>query len=121
MDAVLGSARAQGWPEAQLHYEFFSAEVAPVAGDTAFEVQLASSGRIVVVPADRSIVHALAAAGVTVATSCEQGVCGTCLTRVIEGVPEHRDLYLTPEEQAAGDQFLPCCSRSRSARLVLDL
>jgi vanillate O-demethylase ferredoxin subunit len=40
---------------------------------------------------------------------------------VIEGVPDHRDLYLTPEEQAAGDQFLPCCSRARSARLVLDL
>lgn len=121
MDAVLGSARAGGWPPAQLHYEFFSADVAPVAGDAAFEVQLASSGRIVVVPADRSIVRALAEAGVTVATSCEQGVCGTCLTRVIEGVPDHRDLYLTPEEQAAGDQFLPCCSRSRSARLVLDL
>jgi vanillate O-demethylase ferredoxin subunit len=121
MDTVLGSARAQGWPEAQLHYEFFSADVAPLAGDAAFEVQLASSGRIVVVPANRSIVHALAEAGVTVATSCEQGVCGTCLTRVIAGVPEHRDLYLTPEEQAAGDQFLPCCSRSRSARLVLDL
>ena len=121
MDAVLGTARAQGWPESQLHYEFFSADVAPVAGDGAFEVQLASSGRIVVVPADRSVVQALAEAGVTVATSCEQGVCGTCLTRVIEGEPEHRDLYLTPEEQAAGDQFLPCCSRSRSARLVLDL
>jgi vanillate O-demethylase ferredoxin subunit len=121
MDAVLGAARAQGWPESQLHYEFFAAEVAPVAGDASFEVQLASSGRIVVVPSDRSIVQALAEAGVTVATSCEQGVCGTCLTRVIEGVPEHRDLYLTPEEQAAGDQFLPCCSRSRSARLVLDL
>ena len=121
MDAVLGAARAQGWPEAQLHYEFFSADVVPVVGDTAFEVQLASSGRVVLVPAGRSIVQALAEAGVTVATSCEQGVCGTCLTRVIEGVPEHRDLYLTPEEQAAGDQFLPCCSRARSARLVLDL
>ncbi len=121
MDAVLGTARSEGWPESQLHYEFFSADVAPVAGDASFEVQLASSGRIVVVPADRSIVQALAEAGVTVATSCEQGVCGTCLTRVIEGEPEHRDLYLTPEEQAAGDQVLPCCSRARSARLVLDL
>ncbi len=121
MDAVLSSARAQGWPESQLHCEFFAADAAPVVGDASFEVQLASSGRIVVVPADRSIVQALAEAGVTVATSCEQGVCGTCLTRVIEGVPDHRDLYLTPEEQAAGDQFLPCCSRARSARLVLDL
>jgi len=121
MDAVLSSARAQGWPESQLHYEFFAADAAPVVGDASFEVQMASSGRIVVVPADRSIVQALAEAGVTVATSCEQGVCGTCLTRVIEGEPDHRDLYLTPEEQAAGDQFLPCCSRARSPRLVLDL
>lgn len=121
MDAVLARARAQGWPEAQIHYEFFTA--APAAGGTDgdFEVMLASSGRVVAVPAGVSVVKALAACGVVVATSCEQGVCGTCLTRVIEGVPEHRDLYLTPEEQAAGDQFLPCCSRARSARLVLDL
>ncbi|HEY9109628.1 MAG TPA: 2Fe-2S iron-sulfur cluster binding domain-containing protein, partial [Roseateles sp.] len=60
-------------------------------------------------------------AGVPLLTSCEQGVCGTCLTRVIAGQPEHRDLYLTPEEQAANDQFLPCCSRARGDRLVLDL
>jgi vanillate O-demethylase ferredoxin subunit len=53
--------------------------------------------------------------------SCEQGVCGTCLTRVKAGMPDHRDQYLLPEEQAANDQFLPCCSRSKSARLVLDL
>jgi len=95
--------------------------VAALTGDAAFEVQLASSGRIVIVPPGQSIVHALAEAGVAVMTSCEQGVCGTCLTRVLEGTPDHRDLYLTPEEQAANDQFLPCCSRSKSARLVLDL
>ncbi|MFT3955686.1 MAG: PDR/VanB family oxidoreductase [Piscinibacter sp.] len=121
MDAVLARARSQGWPEAQIHYEFFGAE--PVAGGEAgaFEVMLASSGRVVAVPAGVSVVKALAACGVVVATSCEQGVCGTCLTKVIDGVPDHRDLYLTPEEQAAGDQFLPCCSRAKSARLVLDL
>ncbi len=121
MDAVLGTARARGWPEAQLHYEFFAADVAPRLGDGAFEVQLASSGRVVVVPQERSVTQALAEAGVEVPTSCEQGVCGTCLTRVIAGVPDHRDVYLTPEEQAANDQFTPCCSRAKSARLVLDL
>lgn len=123
LDAVLGSARARGWPEAQLHWEYFAAAgaAAPSAGDAAFEVQLASSGRVIVVPADRTVVQALAAAGVEVQTSCEQGVCGTCLTRVLAGTPEHRDLYLTPEEQAANDQFTPCCSRARTARLVLDL
>ncbi len=123
MDAVLKGARAAGWPETQLHWEFFAGAVdaEPVAGDRAFEVRLASSGRVVAVPAGRSVVQALAAAGVEVPTSCEQGVCGTCLTRVLEGKPEHRDLYLTPEEQQAGDQFLPCCSRARSPLLVLDL
>jgi len=121
MDAVLGAARAAGWPEAQLHHEYFGADAAPQAGDRAFEVQLASSGRVVPVAADQTVVQALAAVGVAVMTSCEQGVCGTCLTRVLAGDCDHRDLYLTPEEQAAQDQFLPCCSRARSARLVLDL
>ncbi|HEX5686792.1 MAG TPA: PDR/VanB family oxidoreductase [Ideonella sp.] len=121
MEAVLSTARAQGWPEAQLHYEFFSADVAPSASDDSFEVQLASSGRIVVVPKDKTVVQALAAAGVEVQTSCEQGVCGTCITRVLSGTPDHKDLYFTPEEHAANDQFTPCCSRSKSSRLVLDL
>jgi vanillate O-demethylase ferredoxin subunit len=121
MDAVLSTARACRWPESQLHYEFFSAELATHDDDARFEIKLASSGRIIVVPKDKTVVQALAAAGVEVQTSCEQGVCGTCLTRVIDGVPEHRDMYLTPEERAANDQFLPCCSRARSARLVLDL
>jgi vanillate O-demethylase ferredoxin subunit len=121
MDAVLGAARAAGWPEAQLHQESFGAAPLGRDSDAAFEVQLASSGQVVVVPAGQSVVQALASAGVEVPTSCEQGVCGTCLTRVLAGQPEHRDHYLTPDEQAAGDQFLPCCSRSRSSRLMLDL
>lgn len=121
MDAVLGTARKQAWPEPQLHYEFFSAAPVDATGDRDFEVQLASSGRVIPIPAGRSVVQVLADAGVFVATSCEQGVCGTCLTRVTEGVPDHRDQYLTPEEQAACDQFLPCCSRAKSERLVLDL
>jgi vanillate O-demethylase ferredoxin subunit len=121
MDWVLGAARSSAWPAEQLHYEFFGAEVATSVDDATFEVQLASSGRVVVVGRDQTVVEALAAAGIEVATSCEQGVCGTCLTRVLEGVPDHKDMYLTPEEQAANDQFTPCCSRAKSARLVLDL
>ena len=121
MDAVLSSARTQGWPEDQLHYEFFAGTAAPSASDASFEVQIASSGRLIVIPSDKTVVQALSEAGVEVQVSCEQGVCGTCLTRVIEGVPDHKDLYLTPEEQAANDQFTPCCSRSKTARLVLDL
>ena len=121
MDAVLGTARKNGWPEAQLHYEFFGAEVAKSDSDASFEIRLASSGRIVMVPKDKTVTQALAEAGVEIMMSCEQGVCGTCLTRVLEGVPDHKDSYLTPEEQAANDQFLPCCSRSKTPQLVLDL
>ena len=121
MDAVLNTARSLGWKEEQLHWEFFGAEVLMADGDTAFEVQLASTGQVVVVPREKTIVQALAAAGVAVQTACEQGVCGTCLTRVLSGVPDHRDVYLTPEEQAANDQLLPCCSRAKSERLVLAL
>ncbi len=121
MDAVLDTARAQGWPEKQVHYEFFSAEPLKSDDDESFDVKLASSGRTVRVEAGQSVIEALAAAGVEVPTSCEQGVCGTCLTRVIEGTPDHRDSYLTDEEREANDQFLPCCSRAKSALLVLDL
>ena len=121
MDTVLGQARAGGWPEDRLHFEFFTAEPVSHAGDAPFQVKLASSGRVVDIPSGQSVVQALEAAGIVVPTSCEQGVCGTCLTRVLAGECDHRDLYLTPEEQAANDQFTPCCSRARSALLVLDL
>ncbi|KWF10090.1 PDR/VanB family oxidoreductase [Burkholderia pseudomultivorans] len=121
MDAVLNEARARNWAEERLHYEFFSGVVETSAADRPFQVRIASSGRVIDVPAECTVVAALAANGVDVLTSCEQGVCGTCLTRVLDGEPEHRDSYLTDDEKAAGDQFLPCCSRSRSAMLVLDL
>lgn len=67
------------------------------------------------------MVEALAAQGVAIPVSCEQGICGTCLTRVCEGRPAHRDQFLTDEEHAANDQFTPCCSRSLTPVLVLDL
>lgn len=121
MDAVLAAARAAQWPEAQIHYEFFSAEPVKSEGDPPFEVQLASSGRVILVTSDQTVLQALEGAGVSLPTSCEQGVCGSCLTRVLEGEPDHRDVYLSASEQAANDQFLPCCSRSKSPRLVLDL
>jgi vanillate O-demethylase ferredoxin subunit len=121
MDAVLRAARAGGWPEAQLHYEFFAGAVADPAGGADFQVKLASSGQLVPVAAGQTVVDALAAVGVNVPVSCGQGVCGTCLTRVLEGAPDHQDLYLSPDEQALNDQFTPCCSRSKTPVLVLDL
>ena len=86
-----------------------------------FRVRLARSGREIAVAREQAVLDALAAAGVDVPTSCHQGVCGTCLTRVLDGQVDHWDMYLTPEEQEAGDRFCPCVSRSRSEVLVLDL
>lgn len=88
---------------------------------SAFEIKISSSGKIIPVAADQSVVQALAAAGIEIITSCGEGICGTCVTGVLEGTPEHWDSYLTPEEQAGNKQFTPCCSRSESALLVLDL
>lgn len=121
MDAVQKAAERQGWTPQNVHCEFFSAAPATQAGDGAFDVRLARSGRVVRIPATLSVTQALAEAGVMIETSCEQGVCGTCLTPVLEGEPEHRDMFLSPGEQARNDCFLPCCSRARSATLVLDL
>ncbi|WP_310566249.1 PDR/VanB family oxidoreductase [Hydrogenophaga sp.] len=121
MDAVLAAGRAAGWPEERLHREYFAAAPVDHSNDGSFELEIASSGRVIPVRADQSALAALLAAGFDIPMSCEQGVCGTCLTRVKAGTPDHHDQYLTPEEQAANDQFLPCCSRAQSPRLVLDL
>lgn len=121
MEHVLGTAREQGWAEAQLHREYFTAAAVPADKAGGFEVQLASTGQCFQVPATLSVAQVLLEAGIDIPLSCEQGICGTCLTRVLEGEPDHRDMFLTDAERARNDQFTPCCSRARSARLVLDL
>jgi vanillate O-demethylase ferredoxin subunit len=121
MEHVLDAARALAWPEECLHREHFAGSVIASDRDAAFEVQLARSGKRCTVPAGRSVLQVLLEQGVDVPYSCEAGVCGTCLTRVLEGHPDPRDSYLTEAERRANDQFLPCCSRSLSPRLVLDL
>ena len=93
----------------------------PLAADGIFEVQLHKSGKILSVNKEQSILKVLQDAGHDVPFSCSEGICGTCLTRVVAGTPDHWDMFLTPEEQANNDQMLICCSRSQTARLVLDL
>jgi ferredoxin-NADP reductase len=119
MDWVIAGARARHYPDAAIHREYFAADVDASGGP--FEVVLATSGLTVAVNEGQSIVGALASAGVHVPVSCEEGVCGTCLTQVLEGVPDHRDVYLTDEEKKANDQILLCCSRAKTSRLVIDL
>jgi vanillate monooxygenase ferredoxin subunit len=122
IDHVLFTASTLGWSKACLHREHFGpAHIGSTPADRAFDVQLARAGQTCHVAADKTVLQALREQGVELRSSCEAGVCGTCLTQVLEGVPDHRDTYLTDAERAANDQFLPCCSRAQSLRLVLDL
>ncbi len=86
-----------------------------------FTLKLARSKLTLEVGPDESALDVLVAHGVDIISSCCQGVCGSCLTVVLEGQPDHQDMYLTPEEQAAGNCFTPCCSRAVSDTLVIDL
>jgi vanillate O-demethylase ferredoxin subunit len=118
----IGAAAAANIPEAQVHREYFKAAApANVTVENEFEIRLASSGQTFNVPADMSILNVLRAHGVALQASCETGVCGTCLTGVLAGTPDHRDLYLSKAEREAGKMILPCCSRSISPTLVLDI
>lgn len=102
------------------HVEYFAAKAeADVSGG--FEVELARSGKTLKVPAGKSILDVVLDAGITVTTSCREGICGSCETRIISGEAEHRDALLSPEEQAANQTMMICCSGSRSPKLVLDL
>lgn len=123
IEAALKTAKARGWPDSRVHREFFAPlqSAAAQAEPGAFQVKVASSGQVFDVPADKPITQVLAEHGIDVPTSCEQGVCGACVTRVLEGEPDHRDVFLTADEQAQNDQMTVCCSRSRTPLLVLDL
>ena len=87
----------------------------------AFEVELASTGRTLTVPPDRSILQVVEDAGLNVLSSCQEGTCGTCETTVLAGEVDHRDSLLTPDEQAANDTMFICVSRAACPKLVLDL
>lgn len=120
LDTVRASAAAAGVAAARVRFELF-AQTLSHADDRAFRVRLAHSGAELAVPADRSLADVLREHGCAVETSCEQGVCGTCIVGVLDGDPEHRDVYLSDAEKAARQCMTPCVSRSRSACLVLDL
>ncbi|MFM8767108.1 MAG: PDR/VanB family oxidoreductase [Rubrivivax sp.] len=126
MQAVTEAAAEAGIGPDRVRQELFSppaqADEASLQGaNRPFTLDLRSSGQRIDVPADQTAVRALADAGVEVVVSCEQGYCGSCLTRVLEGVPDHRDEFMLPEERERNDAFTPCCSRAKTLTLVLDL
>ncbi len=111
------------WPLGTLHVERFAAAPPDPSTwvDTEFEVRCARADVTVRVAPGTSILEALDLAGVFAEASCWEGICGMCETRVLEGVPEHRDHILTPQERLDGHSMMICCSRARGPQLVLDL
>jgi vanillate O-demethylase ferredoxin subunit len=107
-------------PPDQVHVEYFSARE-PIAAAGGFEVVLARTNRTLIVPDGATILDTLLAAGIDAGHSCLEGVCGTCETRVIEGVPDHRDVVLSAAERASNQTIMICCSGAKTSRLVLDL
>lgn len=113
----------EAWPAGALQVERFTpkTQLAPAGGEErGFEVVCRRSGITVEVPPTCSIMEALRAAGIEVPSSCEEGICGTCETAVIEGVPDHRDSILSDAERAENTTMMICVGRSLSDRLVLD-
>ncbi len=117
--AVIETARNLGWPENHIHSEQF---LSPGIGEP-FKIQLAKSNIEVHVPAEMSMLEAIEAAGVEADYLCRGGFCGRCEVYVLEsdGALLHHDHFLTDAEKAAGKKIMPCVSRARCDRLVLDL
>jgi ferredoxin-NADP reductase len=122
LDALTERFKVEGLSE-RLHLERFAPTApAPCAGNgQGLTLILARSGREVAVPDDRSVMQALREAGCDVSSSCEQGVCGMCETRVLAGEVDHRDMLLTDSERARNNVMMVCVSRARTPTLTLDL
>ncbi|MGW4769932.1 PDR/VanB family oxidoreductase [Nocardia sp. NPDC004278] len=117
MNAAVAAA-VREMPGVELHSERFSPP--PIVDGVRFEIEFASTGAVVEVPADKSALETILESRPDRPYSCRQGFCRTCKVRVLSGEPEHRETVLTAAEHEAGE-MLVCVSRSRGGRLVLDL
>lgn len=125
MDDVAASARATGFPQDAIHLERFTPAERPTSdsrsGSSSVTVRAARSNLDVAIEPGESIAAAMLKAGIDVPLSCEQGICGSCVTRVLAGVPDHHDDYLTDEEKDSCDQMCVCVSGAQTPELVLDI
>lgn len=121
LDAFEKSCDALG--HAHHHIERFAAVEVAASGEAlkSFTVEARRSGKFLPVTADKSILDTLIDAGIDVDRSCCEGVCGTCETRVLDGIPDHRDSVLSAKERATNKTMMVCVGGSKSATLVLDI
>jgi len=92
-----------------------------MSDDSQFIVVLAKSGREFIIPTNKTILEVLEENGIEVSNACRQGICGSCETRVLSGIPDHRDEILNHAADDEATTMTICCSRAKSERLVLDL
>jgi tetrachlorobenzoquinone reductase len=120
MDSV--KALTEHLPPGTVRFEWFSTpDDREPQESNAFKVRLERTGVEFDVPEHKSILEVLEENGIEHPFSCREGLCGTCVTDVCSGEPDHRDYVLTDEERASGKLMTICCSRSKSRLLVLDL
>lgn len=120
LDAARRVASDSGWPDSSIHFEYFE-NTSVVSDSSEFEISLARSALTLRVRPGETILEVLRANGVPMPSSCEQGACGTCFVRVIDGIPDHQDVYMNDAEHAGNDRVATCVSRSLSDRLILDI
>ena len=120
IEAVKTRAEAAGYAADRIRFELFDAP-ADQTGDTAFEVEIASTGKVYTIPPGKTIIEVLDEGGEDLVYDCQRGDCGICQTDVLEGEPDHRDVVLSADERASGKVMQICVSRSKSPRLVLDI
>jgi ferredoxin-NADP reductase/nitrite reductase/ring-hydroxylating ferredoxin subunit len=120
LDVTRRVASEQGWAQGSVHFEYFK-NTHVIDDSSSFDVALARSVVTLTVPAGKTILQVLRDSGISIPSSCEQGACGTCTATVLEGEPDHQDVYLDDIEKRSGTKIVTCVSRAKSARLVLDL
>lgn len=121
MNSIFEIALSKGWDKEQMHKESFQAEEIDQSENKSFKVKIASTGEILEIPEDESITEVLEENGYFISVSCEQGICGTCVTHILEGEAEHHDQFLSDDERNVQKVFTPCCSRAKTDMLVLDI
>lgn len=109
-----------GWPDESIHFEYFKNSKI-ISHESSFEIELARSALTLRVPAGTTVLQVLRDNGIVIPSSCEQGACGTCIVKVLDGQPEHQDVYLSDSEKKRGDRMLTCVSRALSNRITIDV
>jgi ferredoxin len=79
-------------------------------------------GREVVVPPNRTALEALQDAGVSMLSDCLRGECGLCVADVLgrDGEIDHRDVFLSEEQEEEGAAFCTCVSRVAGGTITID-